>query len=192
MLPIIPLLLIAPYALLFIPEEFILSLPFTVYPEKVHTLFSSSLKAFLGNAFTGIGIGEGSFVAEMDKYGVSGFTDSSNLFLELGLEAGALSLIFFVYLLVIRLRHRTVYFGYITRSSVAKQSPYICAALLCLVSVGAYNYLWEYMPSFYLFFCVFGIESASLRIAKRENDDRVLYYEDTRTPDRSQIDIEIG
>lgn len=185
-----------PYTLLLLPNgvfDAVLGyVPGLEDSESISKLWRSALLAFRDNAWLGIGIGGESFTEEMLDYGITGHINANNIFIELGLEAGALSLIFFVYLLVIRLRHRTVYFGYITRSSVAKQSPYICAALLCLVSVGAYNYLWEYLPSFYLFFCVFGIESASLRIAKRENDDRVLYYEDTRTPDRSQIDIEIG
>ena len=185
-----------PYWLLLLPDsvfDAILALvPGLDDAECLRALWQSSLNAFRDNAWLGIGIGGESFVTEMLEYGVTEHINANNIFIELGLEAGALALIFFVYLIVIRLRHRTVYFNYITRSSVAKQSPYICAALLCLVSVGAYNYLWEYMPSFYLFWCVFGIESASLRIAKRENDDRVLYYEDTRTPDRSQIDIEVG
>ena len=33
--------------------------------------------------------------------------------------------------------------------------------------------------------------SAAIRVAKKEHDDRVLYYEDTRASDYSVIDIEI-
>jgi hypothetical protein len=191
MLPIIPLLLIAPYALLLIPEEFILSLPFTVYPEKVHTLFSSSLKAFLGNAFTGIGIGEGSFVAEMDKYGVSGFTDSSNLFLELGLEAGAITLIAFILLLVIRLVHRYSYRRYVRHSQVSKLSPFISMAVFSLLIFGSFNYLFSDLTVTYLFWCVFGIGSGALRVAKSEYDDRILYFEDEKSFDSAVINLHL-
>ena len=63
--------------------------------------------------------------------------------------------------------------------------------LFALIFLGSTEYIWADNPSFYLFWCVFGIGSASLRISKRQLDDRVLYYEDTRDVDYSAIDIEI-
>jgi len=193
---VILLLFALPYGVLLLPAEIID--PVLAYVPGINSigelksLWESALRAFSDNLMLGIGIGPESFAEEMAGYGVFGVSNSSNTFIELGLEAGVLALVFFLVLLGIRLRHRASYFGYIRTSSVAKQSPLIAAATFVLVTVGAYSYIWEYLPYFYLFWCVFGIGSATLRIAKKENDDKVLYYDDTRTPDRSEIDLEIG
>ena len=42
---------------------------------------------------------------------------------------------------------------------------------MCLIVYGAFNYIWKDMVMYYLFWCVFCIGSAALRISKREHDD---------------------
>ena len=54
------------------------------------------------------------------------------------------------------------------------------------------NYIWSSTSAYYLFWCIFGMGSATLRVAKRDYDDKVLYYEETGDSDSSVIDIEIG
>jgi hypothetical protein len=67
----------------------------------------------------------------------------------------------------------------------------IGATLVGLVFYGSMNYVCGSSTSFYPFRLIFGVASASLRIAKQESDDRILYYEDTRASDYSAIDVEI-
>jgi hypothetical protein len=60
-----------------------------------------------------------------------------------------------------------------------------------MLALGATECIWTGEGSVYLFFVIFGMGAATLRAAKKEVDDRVLYYEDARAVDYSAIDIEI-
>jgi hypothetical protein len=54
------------------------------------------------------------------------------------------------------------------------------------------NYIWSEPSAYYFFWCLFGIGSATLRVAKKDYDDKVVYYEESSAFDSSVIDIEIG
>lgn len=194
-LPLFIFAFVIPYALLFLPENIVDAvLPYVPGIDKISELkelWAASFDAFCDNIFFGIGIGGESFAEEMVKYGTFGFQNSKNIFLELGLEAGAGALACFALLLPIRIRHRAMYHSYIKHSQISTTAPFVSAAVFALVSYGATEYIWAEQSVFYLFFAIFGIGSATLRIAKKEVDDKVLYYEDTRAIDSSAIDIEI-
>lgn len=185
----------APYAVLILPEWMIDPI-LTYVPglnslDELHFLWSNAFAVMQDNLLLGVGIGTECFVAEMEAINIFGYTDSNNLFIELGVEAGIFALALFLIVLLIRLRHRAEYFSYMKNSSVEKQAPFIAVATFSLLVMGSMEYIWSYLPSFYLFWCIFGVGSASLRVARRETDDRILYYEDTRTSDYSAIDVEI-
>jgi hypothetical protein len=146
----------------------------------------------LNNIFVGIGIGKESFVTEMGNIDVHGYLNSSNLFIELGLEAGIFALICFLLLLITRLRHRSLRYLYVRNSQIETLAAVSGAALFCLLAFGMVNYIWSSPSAYYLFWCIFGMGSATLRVAKRDYDDKVLYYEETGDSDSSVIDIEIG
>lgn len=197
-LPIIamPILLFIPYLLLFMIPNFALDELFVNIPsldtaQELFDLWKYSITAFANNFFVGIGIGAESFAEEMAQYGIYDYTNSSNLFIEIGLEAGVFALISFVLLLFVRLGHRTGYHQYVKNSQTAAHARLGEVCVFCLVAYGTTNYIWSDMSAYYLFWCVFGIVSAAIRVAKKEHDDRVLYYEDTRASDYSVIDIEI-
>lgn len=192
---LLPVLLLTPYLIFLLPEN-LLDRVFSLIPSlasfgELAEVFRASIRAFLDNIFVGIGIGADSFAAEMSKFGIYGSTDCSNLFLELGLEAGVFAVMFFVLLLVTRLGHRANYYPFVKNSQVSNLSAMIGMCLFCLLTYGAVNYIWADMSAYYLFWCVFGIGSATLRVAKKEYDDRILYYEDTRASDSSALDVEI-
>ena len=127
----------------------------------------------------------------MEALGIVGYPDSSNLFIELGLEAGVFALVILALIFMVRIRHRASYGIYLKQTEMGSLAPYTAAATFALISFGATEYIWSQGTSFYLFFCVFGIGSAMLRVAKKEVDDRTLYYEDTRDVDFSAIDIDL-
>ncbi len=194
----IPLMLIAsmlPYGAVFassfIPDNILTYLSGVKSVSELKSLWTSCFDAIGDHPFFGIGIGVDSFVKEMVNYGVEGFTDSSNVFIELALEAGVVTFVCFALMMLIRLRHRANYHVYIKQSQVSAASTFAGVAIFCMLSFGATECLWTSESSFYLFFTVFGMGAATLRAAKKEMDDRVLYYEDARAVDYSAIDIEI-
>ena len=64
-------------------------------------------------------------------------------------------------------------------------------AFTCLVCALLYLII-DRNPTFACIGVIFGMGSATLRVAKRDYDDKVLYYEETGDSDSSVIDIEIG
>ena len=194
-IPIMIILVLMPYGILFIPSE-IMDTVFAIVPGidtlgELRELWRACFDAIEDHPFFGIGIGDLSFVTEMVNYGIERHVDSSNVFLELALEAGLITLGSFVLALLVRVRHRARYYNYLRKSQLGVASAFAGIAVFCLLIFGTTECLWTGESSLYLFFTAFGIGSATLRAAKRERDDRVLYYEDARTVDYSAIDIEI-
>jgi hypothetical protein len=193
--PLVAVTVMLPYLVITAPEEYVNRVlefvPSITRLESLRSLWGASLRAFSENMLLGIGMGEDSFVTEMANYGIHGFADSKNLFIELGLEAGVFALAFFIILLFVRIRHRIVYNSYVRHSEISSLAPFVSCMNVALIAYGATEYIWTDGPSIYLFCVVFGIGSAMLRMAKKEVDDRTLYYEDTRDVDYSAIDIEI-
>ena len=128
----------------------------------------------------------------MAALGTFGYPDSSNLLIEVGLEAGAFALIFFLGILLTRLRHRSIQYLYVRNSHIGVLANLSGACTFALLAFGVVNYIWSDPAAYYLFWCIFGIGSATLRVVKKDYDDRVLYYEETSAVDSSVIDIEIG
>lgn len=193
---IIPALVILPYAFLLIPNSALnglfLQSPSLDSAEELFAIWGASIKAFSENLLVGIGIGPDCFATEMAERGIFGVVDSSNLFIEIALEAGIFALIFFLVVLVIRIRNRRDYYVYTKNSEISTTSIISGVCLISLLAFGAANYIWSNMAVYYLFWCLFGMGSSTLRVAKKEYDDRVRYYEETSQQDYSVIDVDIG
>ena len=193
---VLPILMFLPLALLFLPNnilDILFSLGYSVdSAERLFDLWRNSLSVFLNNFFIGIGIGSESFAEEMAAFGIFGYPDSSNLLIEIGLEAGAFALIFFLAILLTRLRHRSIQYLYVRNSQIEVLAHLSGACFFSLLAFGMVNYIWSEPTAYYIFWCIFGIGSATLRVARKDYDDRVLYYEETSAVDSSVIDIEIG
>ena len=194
---ILTVLMILPYGLLLLPNRYLdalLSLsssPLNTAAELM-ALWKNGLIAFGNHLILGIGMGADSFAEEMAQFGIYGYPDSSNLFIEIGLEAGLFALTCFALLLLIRARHRKGYYLYVRSSQFSVISRASGACIIAMLSFGAVNYIWSDLSVFYIFWTVFGIGSAALRNAKREHDDLVFYYDYTGAVDSSAIDVEIG
>ena len=185
------------YGLLFLPnkyidiiasEEIISALGLTDSMQR----WQASIVMLKEHLFLGVGIGEASFMTEIGNY-TTGFDyhNSGSFLLEIACEAGIISLAAFVIIYVIRLRHRRIYQPYVKNSHVSKISSYTTVITVTLMVYGAFNYIWADMTMYYLFWCVFGLGSAALRVAKTEFDDRVAYFSDGSAEDSSSIDISI-
>ena len=153
------------------------------------TLWRRSIAMFADNLFMGIGMGADSFLREYTNYATDLKLNSSSFLLEIGVEAGIFALVFFLMIMLVRLIHRSRYRRYLIDSQLNSVSHTCASITVALVVFGVFNYIWEDMSMYYLFWCIFGIGSASLRIAKREFDDRVAYFSDGRSVHSSDVDI---
>lgn len=192
----LPVLLAISVAVLLLPDSFLniifASSPSVISAEDLFELWHKSLKVMSRHLAIGIGIGSESFSQEMAAVGVVGHPDSSNLFIELGLEAGILAPLCLIALLITRVNHRSMQYLYVRNSHIEKISILSGACLFSLLAFGMVNYIWSDSSAYYLFWCIFGIGSATLRVAKKEYDDKVIYYEESSAFDSSVIDVEIG
>lgn len=185
------------YGLLFVPHEYIAAI---ASEDIVNSLglsdsmsrWHTSLLMLKEHIFLGVGIGEESFLTEIANYSENyDYHNSGNFLLEIACEAGVISLAAFILIYVVRVRHRSIYQPYVKNSSVSKISGYTTSITVMLMVYGSFNYIWADMTMYYLFWCVFGLGSASLRVAKGEFDDRVAYFSDGSAEDSSSIDISI-
>lgn len=158
---------------------------------EILELWRASVEMLKDKLLVGVGIGADSFSSVIAEYGHGAVENSSALLLEIACEAGIFALAIFLVLLLVRLRHRSVYRDYIAESHVTHLSCISAAMVTMLVAFGMTEYIWADQMICYLFWCIFGIGSATLRIAKREHDDRVMYYGDLTTVDSSVIDVKV-
>lgn len=154
-------------------------------------LWRTSFEMLKDRLLVGVGIGADSFSSVIAEYGQTAAENSSSLLFEIACEAGILAVAIFLILLFIRLRHRSIYRGYIAESHVTRLSCVSTSMVVMLIAFGMTEYIWADQMIYYLFWCIFGIGSATLRIAKREHDDRVMYYGDLTTVDSSVIDVKV-
>lgn len=188
---IIPLMALVPYIIILLPVS---SLPWidntsnAALMSVIHELWRVCGIVFKNNAFLGVGMGKQSFIAAV---GGGVITNAQNLFIEIALEAGAVALIAMLLILAVGLRHRVEYRKYIRHSQVSVSSTVMACAVFAVITYGAVNYVWSDMSACFLFWCVFGISAATLRIAKTEHDDRVLYYDDIRSYRSSSVDVSL-
>lgn len=158
---------------------------------EIIELWRTSFNMLKDKLLVGVGIGADSFSSVIAEYGQQAAENSSSLLLEIACEAGVLAVAIFLILLSIRLRHRSIYREYIAESHVTRLACISTATVVMLVAFGMTEYIWADQMIYYLFWCIFGIGSATLRIAKREHDDRVMYYGDLTTVDSSVIDVKV-
>ena len=165
-----------------------------LYPADILKLWAASLEIFGEHPMLGIGIGSEAFSSAISKFDFS-VTNSHNLFIELAAEAGIVALLAFILILWVRMRHRVTYHKYLKKSDIRIISSSASCAVFVLITIGATVYIWQDLSLFYLFWCVFGIGSATLRIAKQESDDRELYskmmvnFHESGNSEFSSIDV---
>lgn len=154
--------------------------------------WENSLMMLSDNLFLGVGIGKDSFLTEIAYYAENiGYDNSGSFLLEVACEAGIISLVAFMLIYLIRVRHRGIYQPYVKNSQVSKLSSYTTVTTVMLMVYGTFNYIWADMTMYYLFWCIFGLGSGALRVAKTEFDDRAAYFRDGSAEDSSSIDITI-
>ena len=158
------------------------------------SIFRSSLSMLGDSPLLGVGVGADSFYDAFAPYAEDGVIapHSHNLLLQIGCEAGLGALFTFVLLFFTRMRHLSVYGRYIRRGSMRTVTVFGTLALFALLIFGMTDYIFFSPSMYYLFLVLFGMGSASLRIAKEEADDRLNYHGDARRADSSVVDITLN
>lgn len=158
------------------------------------SIFRSSFSMLQKHPLLGIGVGADNFYEAFAPFAEEGVIapHSHNLLLQIGCEAGIFALLAFVLLFFTRMRHLSVYGRYIRRGSMRTVTLFGTLALFALLIFGMTDYIWFSPSMYYLFVFLFGMGSASLRIAKEEADDRLNYHGDARRADSSVIDISLA
>jgi O-antigen ligase len=193
------LLILLPLAFHLMPEAFqmrLLSI-FDLSDSSIAyrlSIFRSSFEMLKDHPLLGIGLGADSFYEQFAIYAEEGVVapHSHNVLLQIGCQAGIFPLLTFVLLFLSRMRHLSIYSRYIRRGSMRTVTTFGTLALFALLIFGMTDYIWFAPPMYYLFFVLFGMGSASLRIAKEEADDRLNYHGDARRADSSVIDITLS
>jgi len=191
-------------ALLFLP--FLLRLLPTAVTERFLSIFRmtdstvlyrldiwrASLSMLRDHLFTGIGTGSDAFSSVLSAY-APGLTapHSHSLLLQLAIEGGVFAVLFFLALLVLRVLHLRAFTRYIRLSSVYMPAMFSTAALFCVLLFGITDFPFTNPCMLYLFFVVFGMGSATLRIAKAEDADRALYRTAELGAEAAQADIDL-
>ena len=154
-------------------------------------LWEVGLSILRDHPFTGVGIGAQSFAEEYEKYAATGgvFNDCGNFLIQLGCEAGVFTVGILLILFAIRLRHNAVYQPYVKTALLGELSCFATSAISVLVIFGAFTYIFSDITMYYLFWCMFGIGSAALRVSKQEYDDRAGYFSDGSGSDAASVDI---
>lgn len=153
-------------------------------------ILAASLGIFARHPFIGVGVGSDEFGAEISRLGISA-ENSTNTFLELACEAGVFALVFFVLIIAVSIRHRSVYRQYAKNSQVRTLSKTAAAVSVALTVYASLCYIWSSASVSFIFWLVLGFTGATLRIAKREHDDRIMYYNDVVSSESSDIDVQI-
>ncbi len=188
-----------PYGLFFLPSAVlkrlgsVLSLSDSSIVYRL-SVYRSSLRMARDSLLFGVGIGPDAFSEAFADYAEAGVTSphSHNLLLEILSEAGMFALLFFLALFVLRVFHLSAYRKYLRRSTVRLPAVAATAALLSLLVFGAADYPFSNMSMLWLFFAVFGIGAATLRIAKNEYDDRSYSDEAGHSAEEASVDIEVS
>ena len=196
---LLTLFILLPLALYLMPEAMQLRLLsiFNLEDSSIAyrlSIFRSSFEMLKDHPLLGIGLGADTFYEQFAIYAEEGVVapHSHNILLQIGCQAGIFPLLTFALLFLTRMRHLSIYSRYIRRGSMRTVTVFGTLALFALLIFGMTDYIWFAPPMYYLFFVLFGMGSASLRIAKEEADDRLNYHGDARRADSSVIDITLS
>ena len=183
-------LFVLPHLLLLIPTKaldavsgFFGMLP--SFSEKIDS-YRKALSVLSHNLWLGVGIGSKSYAAAS-----GGAPQIFNNILGMATELGIVAVTLLLIAVILRLRHISYYRPYVRASHVRVADDTTALVMITLLVLGIDAYIFADTTVFYLFFAMFGICTSTLRTAKKEYDDRLSYYGDSRSAESSAIDIQI-
>ncbi len=152
------------------------SMELTLPEMRGQLVYSAEL--FIKNAFVGV------------DYSADTSLIFTNTPIGIGLRFGVLAVVIITLILFLRLRQLSLYESYLrSSSSLLRLSNMTSLAMMSLLMLGWFTDVSEDMSIYALFFLIFGMSTASLRISKNEYEDRLRYFGDNRRVDSSDADI---
>ena len=183
-------LFILPHLLLLIPAKALDAVSKILgmspsFSEKIAS-YENALPVFFDNLWLGVGIGSDSYVEAS-----GGSPAIFNNMLGMATELGIVVLTLFLITVMLRFRHISYYRTYVRNSHLRVAGGSTALVLLALLVFGIDAYIFADTTVFYLFWVMFGVCTATLRMAKKEHDERLSYYGDSRSAESSVIDVQI-
>ncbi len=178
---VLMLLLVLPYALMFVPggvldavsDVFDLSVPLSEQFSSYRAMFSE----FFDNLWLGC---------------ASSAPAGANTFLGLALGFGVFAVLFFGLLILLRLRHVSYFRLYMRNSVLGATGEMAVLSMITLLIYGAFYNVFSDYTVLSLFVAVFGISAATLRTARKEYDDIIGYYDDSKSSESSALDVGVN
>ena len=141
----------------------------------------SSFGLFTENVIMGLG-------ADAAARG-DGETNYFNLLLGIGCRFGVFALVALVLLLLFKLRRVSVYSRYLQYSSLEALSSFTLLAVFSVFTLGLFYDVTAASELYFVIFVILGMNTASLRVSKKEYDDMLGYFGDNRGSYSSVADI---
>ena len=112
-----------------------------------------------------------------------------NTMLGLGYRFGIFAIVVLFAVCVIRLRQDTLYSTFMKSSQLSAFSNMTTPAMFAMVACGWFCDVFADLGLYCLFFALFGLNTAALRISKSEYMERLWYFKDQKDIDSSTVDI---
>ena len=112
-----------------------------------------------------------------------------NAILGLGYRFGIVAVVVLCVVCAIRLRQHTVYSVFFKSSQLSVFSNMTTVAMFAMAACGWYCDVFADLGLYCLFFALFGLNTAALRISKNEYEEREWYFKDQNAVDSSAVDI---
>lgn len=151
----------------------------TALPELRAGLISA-FETFTKSVFIGKG------AADLSASAPSEFV---NTILGLGCRFGIIAVIVLIAVCVIRLRQDTTYSVFLKSSQLSVFSTMTTVAMFAMLTCGWFVDVFADLGLYCLFFSLFGLNTAALRISKNEYEERAWYFRDQKDVDSSTADI---
>ncbi len=139
-----------------------------------------ALENFSQSIFIGVG------AADLSASAPSEFV---NTILGIGCRFGIIAVIVLIAVCVIRLRQDTAYSVFLKSSQLSVFSNMTTVAMFAMLTCGWFSDVFADLGLYCLFFSLFGLNTAALRISKSEYEERAWYFKDQKDVDSSTADI---
>ena len=138
-------------------------------------------ETFSQSIFVGVGAAD---LAE-----VSAPSEFVNTILGIACRFGIIAVMVLIAVCVIRLRQGTTYSVFLKSSQLSVFSTMTTVAMFAMMTCGWFTDVFADLGLYCLFFSLFGLNTAALRISKNEYEERAWYFKDQKDVDSSTADI---